>query len=249
MIDSLVIAFQSVTSVSESLLRRIDRILTYKFIDQKDYSVSILSLLLLALIVLISTAISKYLRGFVKKRLLTRVELDSGLQFTLLRITHYVIIVVGLLYGMKVGFGADLTSVAVVLGFLSVGIGFGLQYIASDLVSGLILLFERPIRIGDRVRVAETEGQVKSISLRTTTMVTNDNLAIIVPNSELVRHRLINYSYGSPEVRVSVGVGIAYESDLEKASIALLEAAAAADRTCSAAFCPCCQCRAHRRLR
>jgi small-conductance mechanosensitive channel len=140
-------------------------------------------------------------------------------------VIHYVIVALGVLYALKIGFDVDMTSVAVVLGFLSLGIGFGMQYIASDLVSGFILLFERPMRIGDRIKIGEVEGRVQSISVRTTIIHTNDNLAVIVPNSELVRNRFINYSYGSPEVRIAVPVGVAYGSDIDKVKAALIQAA------------------------
>ncbi|MEK6407188.1 MAG: mechanosensitive ion channel domain-containing protein [Acidobacteriota bacterium] len=126
---------------------------------------------------------------------------------------------------MKVGFTADLTSVAVIVGFLSVGIGFGLQYIAADIASGFILLFERPVRVGDRVRLEDgIEGRVESISLRATVLVTNENMTVIIPNSKLVQNKLVNYSRGS-NVRLNIPVGVAYGSDLEKVTEALLEAA------------------------
>ena len=91
------------------------------------------------------------------------------MQFTLLRLIHYLIIALGVLYALKIGFSIDLTSVAVIFGFLSVGIGFGLQYLAADIASGFILLFERPVRIGDRIRLEDkVEGRVEKISLRST---------------------------------------------------------------------------------
>jgi small-conductance mechanosensitive channel len=132
---------------------------------------------------------------------------------------------------MKIGFSVDLTSVAVILGFLSVGIGFGLQYVAADIASGFILLFERPIRIGDWVRLSDDmEGRVETISLRSTVIITNENLAVIVPNSKLVQNKFVNYSYGAPVVRLNIPIGVAYGSDLEKVSIALLEAARSVER-------------------
>src|SRR5262249_52322893 len=188
--------------------------------------VSILSLLLLALIIFIATIVSRYVRRFLQKRVLPRFHIETGLSYTLLSLVHYAIIAFGVLYGLKIGFSVDLTSIAVILGFLSLGIGFGLQYVAADIASGFILLFERPISVGDWVMLGDNvEGRVDSIKLRSTVVVTNENLAVIVPNSKLVQNRFVNYSYGSKTVRLNIPVGVAYGSDLNKVSEALLEAA------------------------
>jgi potassium efflux system protein len=154
-------------------------------------------------------------------------HLTPSSRFALLRLLHYFIIVAGLLYGVKLGFSIDLTSVAVLFGFLSVGIGFGLQYIASDLFSGLILLFERPVRVGDRLKVGDIEGRVENISLRTTLIITNDRIAVIVPNSDLVRNKIINWSYDSQKVRIRLPVGVSHSSDLDEVREALLAAGGA----------------------
>ena len=187
---------------------------------------SIISLVLLILIILVATLVSRYTRRFLRKRVLPKFHIEIGLQYTLLRLVHYLIIALGILYAVKIGFSVDLTSVAVILGFLSVGIGFGLQYAASDIASGFILLFERPIRIGDWLALeGGVEGRVESISLRSTVVVTNENLAVIMPNSKLVQNKFINYSYGTQNVRLNIPIGVAYGSDLDKVKIALLEAA------------------------
>lgn len=218
------------SSFSDSLLERARLFLKYlsnPFIGQNgSFRVSILSLILLLLVITTASLVSRYLRRFLQKRVLPRFHIELGLQYTMLRLVHYVIMALGVLYAMKVGFNVDLTSVAVIVGFLSVGIGFGLQYVAADIASGFILLFERPIRVGDWVRVIDNmEGRVESISLRSTVIVTNENMAVIMPNSKLVQNNFVNYSYGEPVVRLNIPVGVAYGSDLEKVSVALLEAA------------------------
>jgi potassium efflux system protein len=221
----------SALSFGDTLLERVVRYLNYPFVNQREFRVSILSLLLLILIILIATLVSRYTRRFLQKRVLPKFHIGIGLQYTLLRLVHYLIIALGVLYAMKIGFSVDLTSVAVIVGFLSVGIGFGLQYVAADIASGFILLFERPIRIGDWVRlVDDMEGRVETISLRSTVIITNENLAVIVPNSKLVQNKFVNYSFGEPVVRLNIPIGVAYGSDLEKVSIALLEAARSVDR-------------------
>lgn len=214
-------------SFGETVLERVYKYLTYPLIKQEgSFKVSILSLILLALIILIAMVVSRYVRRLLQKRVLPRFHVETGLQYTLLRLVHYLIIAIGLLYAMKIGFSVDLTSIAVIVGFLSVGIGFGLQYVAADIASGFILLFERPVRIGDWVELeGGTEGRVQNISLRSTVIVTNENMSVILPNSKLVQNKFVNYSYGSQHVRLNIPVGVADGSDLDKVSEALLEAA------------------------
>ena len=123
-----------------------------------------------------------------------------------------------------------MTTLAVVFTALSVGIGFGLQYIAGDIASGFILLFERPVRVGDFITITGpdsnlTEGRVQSINLRTTIVMTNDHIAAIVPNSKLVNQTLINWSYGERRSRISIPIGVAYDSKVDLVTETLLRAA------------------------
>ncbi len=213
-------------SIGQSLFEKIVYYLNFPFVNQAQFKVSLLSLLSLALVLIVAWTFSHYLRRFLEKRSLLA-QLNPGLRFTLLQILHYLIIVSGLIYGLKLGLSVDMTGLALLVGFLSVGVGFGLQYIASDLVSGLILLFERPVRINDRLKIGDIEGRVETINMRTTLIVTNDRIAVIVPNSELVRNKFINWSYGSHEVRIRLPVIVAYGSDLEQVKEALITAGGA----------------------
>ena len=216
-------------SLGEGVLKKIFYYLNYQF-EIQSLKFSALSLLLLVLVLLMASVISRLTRRFLSNRVLPKVSLDAGIKYALLRIAHYLIITLGIIYGLKAGFGVDLTSLAVIVGFLSVGIGFGLQYIAADIVSGFILLFERPVRVGDRVKLeGDIEGRVEGISIRSTIIITNENMAVIVPNSKLVQNRFINYSYGSQSVRLNIPVGVAYGSDLELVSRVLIEAAQAVE--------------------
>jgi small-conductance mechanosensitive channel len=199
--------------------------LNYEFHVQ-NFKFSAASLILLVVVIILAIALSRYARSLLKRKVLPRLNLDSGIQYALLKIAHYVIVILGVLYALKIGFGVDLTNVAVVLGALSIGIGFGLQYIAADVVSGFILLFERPIRVGDRIKLKEDlEGRVDAISIRSTVIITNENVAVIVPNAKLLQNELINFSYGNQTVRLNIPVPVAYGSDIEKVSAALIEAA------------------------
>jgi potassium efflux system protein len=159
------------------------------------------------------------------RRIANRRHIDPGLRYTICRLVKYVVITIGSLVALKMAFGIDLTSIAVIFTALSVGIGFGLQYIAADIASGFILLFERPIRIGDRITIGDDEGDVKSINLRTTVVTTNDQIAIIVPNSRLVSQRVINWSYGDPRARITIPIAVSYDSDIQLVTDTLIEAA------------------------
>ena len=213
------------------ILKKILDWLNFPFVKQESgIHISIMSLLLFALVISGAVIISRYIRGFISKRVLPRFHhLDAGLQYTLMRVLHYVIMIGAVLWAVKLGFAVDLTGVAVVLGFLSVGVGFGLQYLAADLASGFILLFERPVRVGDQVKLGEIEGRVKSIRLRSTTLLTSDGATIIMPNSDLVRSKVINWSY-SQGMRIKIPIGVEYGSDEQTVSEALLSAARAVDK-------------------
>ncbi len=168
--------------------------------------------------------LSRTLSALLQRRIAKRAYLDPGLSYTLGRLTQYLIISIGVLFALSLGIGLPLTSIAVIFTALSVGIGFGLQYIAADIASGFILLFERPVRVGDRITIGTDEGDVQSINLRTTVVATNDRISIIVPNSKLVSQRLINWSYGDPRARIAIPVGVAYNSDIDLVTRTLLKA-------------------------
>ena len=188
--------------------------------------VSVTSVLEGLLVLAATVFLSRVLTRLLQRRIAKRAYLDPGLQYTLGRLTQYLIFILGVLLAIKVASPTiDLTSIAVIFTALSVGIGFGLQYIAADIASGFILLFERPVRVGDRITIGEDEGDVQSINLRTTVVATNDRISIIVPNSRLVSQRLINWSYGDPRARIAIPVGVAYNSDIDLVTETLLKAA------------------------
>lgn len=153
---------------------------------------------------------------------------SSGTQaslYTVSRLTHYLIIVLGVFIALS-SIGLDFSSLAVVAAALSVGIGFGLQSIVNNFVSGLIILFEHSLRVGDYIELdTDLTGTVKSINVRSTLINTNDNIDIVVPNSEFVTTRLINWTLGERILRVRIPFGVAYGSDKELVKKAAKEAA------------------------
>jgi small-conductance mechanosensitive channel len=115
----------------------------------------------------------------------------------------------------------------VLFGALGIGVGFGLQGVTNNFVSGIILLLERPIKVGDRIEVGNVNGDVINISPRATTIVTNDNIAIIVPNADFISSKVVNWSYTNRNVRFNFPVGVSYGSDPEQIRRVLLEVALA----------------------
>lgn len=167
-----------------------------------------------------------FLRRYFILRVLGRTHLDRSLQYAVGKMAGYMIIALGLYIAFKV-VGLDLSSLAVVVGAIGVGLGFGLQTIISNFVSGLIILAERPIAIGDRIEVGAVAGQVRQINLRATTVVTNDNISIIVPNSQFISSTVTNWSHSDPKVQFRIPVGVAYGSDTDKVRRVLLGVATA----------------------
>jgi small-conductance mechanosensitive channel len=188
-------------------------------------TVSVSSVITGFAVALLTILISRWSSALIERRIANRRHIDPGMRYTICRLVKYVVVAIGSLLALRLAFGIDLTSIAVIFTALSVGIGFGLQYIAADIASGFILLFERPIRIGDRITIGEDEGDVKSINLRTTVVTTNDQIAIIVPNSRLVSQRVINWSYGDPRARIAIPIGVADNSDIQLVTDTLIEAA------------------------
>jgi len=209
---------------SYAIVERVWTYLTRQFTFGR-ITVSVSSVIIGALVVLVTIVIARWSSVLIERRLAHRRHIDPGLRYTICRLAKYVVITVGSLVALKQAFAIDLTSIAVLFTALSVGIGFGLQYIAADIASGFILLFERPIRIGDRITIGEDEGDVQSINLRTTIVTTNDRIAIIVPNSKLVGQRVVNWSYGDPRARIAIPIGVADDSDIELVTRTLIEAA------------------------
>ena len=190
----------------------------------QDTPVTFMSLLVFLLFIVGFSLLASFLKRFLNKKILPRFIHDSGLRYTLSRMSQYVVVIIGVFVSFQF-LGIDLTGLAVIFGFLSVGIGFGLQNITSNFISGLIVLFERPISVGDRVMVNGIEGDVQEINIRSTMVKTLDNISIIVPNSEFVSKDVVNYSHGDPTYRLSIDVGVAYGSDVDTVVKALDEVA------------------------
>jgi small-conductance mechanosensitive channel len=183
-----------------------------------------LRLLTVIALVTVLVWVTRRVTRWLIDHVLARRGLDIGMREALGAIVRYLVISLGVLVILQAA-GIDLTSLNVLVGAIGVGLGFGLQNITSNFFSGLILLFERPIRIGDRVEIAGCVGEVKEIATRATTLVTDDNVAIIVPNSQFVSERVTNWSRPGMLTAYVVPFYVSHESDPERVRQVLLAAA------------------------
>jgi small-conductance mechanosensitive channel len=178
--------------------------------------------LLIALLIAVFWFSSRTKR-FLFHRFLVNSGLDRSLQYAIAQIVSNLVLIIGIFIVLE-NTGIHLGALTVFAGAVGVGVGFGLQNIASNFISGLVILAERPITIGDRVEVAGVAGQVELIRARSTVIRTNDNIVMIVPNTKFIDSPVTNWTYGDPRVRFRIPVGVAYESDVNKVREALIAA-------------------------
>jgi small-conductance mechanosensitive channel len=199
-------------------------ILEHKLLSVGGATVSIGTLLIGGGIVFVAIAIANLL-AFSTRRFLRARGAEQGAQFAVAKMVKYTIISIGLVAGGNT-MGLRLDALLAASAVVAVGIGFGLQNIAQNFVSGLILLVERPVRHGDFVRIgASTLGTVDDIGLRATHIITRDEVTIIVPNSALVTAEVVNHSRPTTNLRIRVEVGVAYDSDADRVRSVLLDVA------------------------
>lgn len=211
----------------ETFLRILSRLRTFlemPFLKLGETQITLLSILYLALLLLLLIYLSGKVRKVLVNRLLAKRGVNVGVREATGTIVRYVILFIGLLVILQT-VGIDLTALSILTGAVGLGIGFGLQNIASNFISGLIILFERPVRIGDRIAVGDVEGDVMRIGARSTTVLTNDNIDIIIPNSKLITENVVNWTHRERTVRFRIPVTVAYNTDPRKLEKVLLEAA------------------------
>lgn len=168
------------------------------------------------------------LRKWIVYKVLAKSKIDLGVRIAVGTIFRYIILVIGLVIVLQT-VGIDLSTLTVLFGALGIGIGFGLQNVTNNFVSGIIILLERPIKVGDRIEIGDVNGDVVRVSMRATTIVTNDNISIIVPNSDFISSKVINWSHTDRNIRFNYPVGVSYKEDPDKVKKILLEVAASND--------------------
>lgn len=182
------------------------------------------------MLIVLLISLARYLKAVLERHLLGPRKMDPAAGESVATLAGYAGMVLAFLVGLTAA-GFNLTNLAIVAGALSVGIGFGLQNIVSNFISGLILLSERPVRRGDYVRVGEVEGEVRKIHIRATEIETLDRVSVVVPNSELIASPVHNWRLRDPYIRVVIQVGVAYGSDVDKVHDLLVEVGLAHEYT------------------
>jgi small-conductance mechanosensitive channel len=206
------------------VLEKIRNILELKLLKLGETQITVWTLLYFLILLLLLYYLAGKLRKLLADRVLTHSRLGEGARQAVAAIARYVTLFVGLLVIFQT-VGIDLTALNVIAGAVGLGIGFGLQTIFNNFISGLIILFERPIKIGDRIEVSNVVGDVIEIGARSTTVLTNDNIAIIVPNSKFITENVTNWKYTDEKVRFRIPVSVAYTSDVRLVEKLLMEVA------------------------
>ncbi len=194
------------------LLIKISHIFTSTLFNIGENPVSLRSLLELIISFVIVLFVSQGFTTFLKERLLVKLGIDEGNREAISVIIRYLIVAFGVIIAIQ-GIGFNLASFAVVAGGLGVGIGFGIQDLTTNFVSGLTLLLDRPVKVGDFVELEGLMGIVKKISIRSTIIKTNDDSSVIVPNSNMISNKIVNWSYENPLLCLRLSIEVADNSD------------------------------------
>lgn len=202
----------------------LERLLSQPLITLGESRLTFGLVLTLAISLIVLFVGSEWIRRFLVKKILAKRDMAIGTRESIGTIVKYILIVAGMFSILQTN-GIDLSAFGVLAGAIGVGIGFGLQNITNNFISGLIILFEQPIKVGDRIEVGDVTGDVVKISSRATTIITNDNISIIVPNSKFIDSEVINWSHNEHRIRFNFPVGVSYKEDPEKIKRILLEVA------------------------
>ena len=200
--------------------------LGYSLVKIGSVSITAVFLIKAAVFIALLVLLSRGLQSVVLARLLRHIHIAEAQKFALSRFVTYLFFLVGMFVGLQ-SLGVNLNSLVIFGGAVGVGVGLGLQNVVSNFVAGLILLIEQPIRIGDRIEVKETLGDVVRIAARSTWIRTNDNIVIIVPNSDFISNATINWTGNDGRVRIKLPVGVGYGSDPDEVRELLLQVARA----------------------
>mgnify|MGYP002777860971 CR=1 FL=1 len=206
------------------VVNRLTSLLSTPLFTLGKATITLTSLFTLMVVSLALVLLSRWLRNWIKQRVLTRLGLDRGNQEAIAGVIGYLFTALGIIIVLQT-IGIDLSSLAVLAGVLGIGLGFAFQQLASNFISGLTLLVEQPIKVGDFIEVDGLLGTVEKISIRSTVLRTNDNLCVIVPNNRFLERNVVNWSYASPKSRIHLPVGVAFGSDTVLVTEALLAAA------------------------
>jgi len=210
-------------SVSQFLVK-VGEVFTTSLFKLGDSNISLGTIFYFLIGFIVLSYLAKRLRILLVDKLLLKANVDKGARNSIGLIARVLFMFIGSIVIIQTA-GIDMSSLSLLAGALGVGIGFGLQNITDNFISGIIILFEKPIKVGDRIVVGNTEGDVINISVRATTILTNENVSIIVPNSEFISSRVINWSHNDRNIRFDLPVGVSYSEDPVKVKEVLLKVA------------------------
>lgn len=205
-------------------LEWLEKLINQPLLKLGDSKLTLALLLTLAISFTVLFVGSEWIRRILVNKILTKRDIAIGTRESIGTIVKYILVLAGIFSILQTN-GIDLSAFGVLAGAIGVGIGFGLQNITNNFISGLIILFEQPIKVGDRIEVGEVNGDVVKISSRATTIITNDNISIIVPNSKFIDSEVINWSHNEHRIRFNFPVGVSYKENPEKVKRILLEVA------------------------
>lgn len=198
-----------------ALLSRIASVLNEPFFESGGTRLSVVTVLLLIPVFSVASWIAHLTKQAVESRFLARIGLDPARRFSIASLIRYVVLVIAMVIGLSI-IGINLSSLAVMLGVLGIGVGFGLQGVVANFFAGIVIILTRPVKEGDRILVHDYEGTVYQIRMISTVINTVTNETIIVPNSELVNRYIHNYSYEDLRIIVVNLVQVSYSSDLDR---------------------------------
>ena len=223
-IISWIILTLNVFSIREPIYGFIKEIFSAQF-GFGSFHISLGDIVAFGVTVWLAFLISRFVRFVLEEDVYPRVTLAGGIPYAITTMTHYVILIVGFFLAIA-ALGVDLTKFTILAGAFGVGLGFGLQNIVNNFVSGLILLFERPVKVGDVIQLGEHQGDLKRIGLRASVVRTLQGSEVIVPNGQLISEEVINWTFSDQQRRLEINVGIAYGNDPAEVIKILTEAVA-----------------------
>lgn len=177
-----------------------------------EISITLGDILLFVLMIWMAVLISRFVRFILEEDVFPRIDIGGGVSFAISSVVHYLVLIGGFFIAIA-AVGFELSRFAIVAGAIGIGLGFGLQNIINNFVSGLILLFERPVKVGDTIQIGDHTGALKSIGLRASVLRKTDGADVIVPNSQLISDRVINWTLSDDKRRIDIPVGVAYGTD------------------------------------
>jgi small-conductance mechanosensitive channel len=206
------------------MIQQIKNIQNYKIFTLGNNEITVWKLTLFIAAIILLFIVTNIAARLLQNKVLPKKKLGIGMRYAISNLFKIFFISLGLIIIISTS-GIDMSVLTVLFGTLGIGIGFGLQGVFGNFISGVIILLERPIKVGDRIEIGDTSGDVMEISARATTILTNDNTNIIIPNSDFINKEVINWSHNDKVIRFRIPLGVSYSSDVRLVEKLLLEVA------------------------